>query len=163
MNIGLWGDRLLVKGSGILCMLLGGALLVQLPSIYKSEVDFKSQAIKATGTVVKTRVEEQVIPNGTASRIAVKLVSTVRFYTNQGNLVEFTTDKACSSLPKCNKTVSLLYDPSRPSNARVDSRSLPEAQVAWFLFVSSFLLLCGIGCFLPEPAKPTSVNKQLPQ
>ncbi len=130
MNIGLWGDRLITKGSGVLCMLLGGALLVQLPSIYKSEVDFKSQAIKATGTVVKTRVEEQVIPNGTASRIAVKLVSTVRFHTNQGKLVEFTTDNACSRLPDCeNKTVSLLYNPSLPSQARLDSDLSPEAQV----------------------------------
>jgi hypothetical protein len=163
MNIGLWGDRLLTKGSGILCLLIGGALLVQLPSFYKSEVDFKSKAISATGTVVQTRAEEQVIANGTASRIRIKLVSTVRFHTNQGKLVEFTTDNACSRLPDCeNKTVSLLYNPSLPSQARLDSDLSPETQVVWFLFVSSFLLLCGICCLAPENGDTTSINKQLP-
>ena len=163
MNIELWGDRLLTKGSGILCMLIGGALLVQLPSIYKSEVEFKSKAIRATGNVVQTRVEEQVIANGTASRINIKLVSTVRFHTNQGKLVEFTTANACSRLLDCeNKTVSLLYNPSLPSQARLDSDLSPETQVVWFLFVSSFLLLCGICCLAPENGDTTSINKQLP-
>jgi hypothetical protein len=149
MNIGLWGDRLLIKGSGVLCILMGGTLLVQLPSMYKSEVDFKSKAIRATGTVVKTRVEEQFIANGTASRTMIKLISTVRFQTNQGKLVEFTTANACSSLPTCNnKTVSLRYDPSLPSKARVDSPLFFEAQVVQFLIISSFLWLCGICCLV---------------
>jgi hypothetical protein len=149
MNIGLWGDRLITKGSGVLCMLIGGALLVQLPSMYRSEADFESRAISATGTVVKTRVEEQFITNGTSSYTRRKLISTVRFQTNQGKSVEFTTANACSSLPTCNnKTVSLRYDPIRPSKARVDSLVFFESQVVYFLIVSSFLLLCGICCLV---------------
>ena len=67
MNIGLGVNRLLTKGFGVFCMLISRTLLVQLPSMYKYEVDFKSKAISATGTVVKTRVEEQVIANGTSA------------------------------------------------------------------------------------------------
>jgi len=157
MNIGLWVNRLFTKGGGALFMLIGGTLLVQLPSIYKYEVDFKSNAISATGTVVKTRVEEQVIANGTASRTLIKLVSTVRFHTNQGKLVEFTTNNACLRLPDCNnKTVSVRYNPNLPSKARLDSHLSPEAQVVWFLIVSSFFLLCGICCLLDIQRQDTS-------
>ncbi len=162
MNIGLGVNRLFTKAGGVLFMLIGGTLLVQLPSFYKSEVDFKSKAIRAIGTVIKTRVEEQVVGNGTASTIRLKLVSTVRFHTNQGKLVDFTSDDACWRLPDCeNKTVSLRYDPSLPSKARLDFRLSPEAQVVWFLMVSSFFLLCGISCLVPENNDTASSNKQL--
>ena len=55
MNSGKSIDHLIVKGLGICTALLGGIFLVQLPSMYKSEVDFHSNAISATGTVIETR------------------------------------------------------------------------------------------------------------
>jgi hypothetical protein len=36
MNIGLWANRLFIKAGGVLLMLIGGTLLVQLPSMYKA-------------------------------------------------------------------------------------------------------------------------------
>jgi hypothetical protein len=48
MDIGKQIDRSGLKVVGIGSALLGGIFLVQLPYMYKSEVDFRSKAIRAT-------------------------------------------------------------------------------------------------------------------
>ncbi|HEY9652753.1 MAG TPA: DUF3592 domain-containing protein [Coleofasciculaceae cyanobacterium] len=165
MNIKRWLKLLWVKGFGILCVSFGGILLVQLPSFYESEVDFQSKAVSATGTVVKTREKTEYFGGGiTPGTSTTKFISTVKFQTNQGELVEFTTTAACSSRRDCqNKKVAVLYDPILPLEARVDSGSTPEGKVKGSLVLSTLVLLFGINFIIVEPSdystKPLSKNK----
>ncbi len=148
MNSGKRGDHLGTKAFGILCALLGGMCLVNIPSLYKSEVDFHSKAIRATGTVVKTRVEIRH-SGGASSTVFPEYISTVKFQTNQAESVEFTTSSACSSRRDCeNKTVSVLYDPSHPKDAIVDSGSTPEGKFRTGMVLSAVFLLLGIAAIL---------------
>jgi hypothetical protein len=144
-------DSLALKGLGILFALGSGVSLVQLPSTYEQEVDFHSQAIRATGTVVKTREETQISGGGGIIPLTTtkKYISTVKFQTNQAESVEFTTSSACSSRRDCeNKTVSVLYDPSHPKDAIVDSGSTPEGKFRTGMVLSAVFLLLGIAAIL---------------
>ena len=161
MNMGQRIDHLIAKGAGICIALFGGMVLVNLPSFYESEVDFQSKAIRATVTVVKTRVETQHYVNITYVNVSTSYISTVKFQTNQAQSVEFTTTKACSSGRDCeNKTVSVLYDPSRHSDARVDSGATPESQLKGSLMFSVVLLLLGIFMVVLEPTDGTQLKKK---
>ena len=155
-------DRLGMKVVGICAALLGGIILVQLPSIYKEEVNFQSKAIRAAGTVLETRVEIRTYSSGVSTGVAPEYISTVKFQTNQEQSFEFTTTKACSSLSDCeNKTVSVLYDPSHPLDARVDSGSTPEDKLKGNLLFSVVLLLGGVALAVLEPIDGNKLNKNL--
>jgi hypothetical protein len=161
MNSGKRGDHLGTKAFGILCALLGGMCLVNIPSLYKSEVDFHSKAIRATGTVVKTRVEIRH-SGGASSTVFPEYISTVKFQNNHAHSFEFTATKACSSLSNCeNKTVPVLYNPSHPLDARVDSGSTPEDKVKGNLVFSVVLLVLGIFVATLEPSDDNQWNKNL--
>jgi hypothetical protein len=148
MNIGQRRDHLGRKAAGICTALVGGIILIRLPFAYKEEVDFQSKASSATGTVIKT--EEKVQTSGGVAGIVLpsttrEFISTVKFQTNQAELIEFTTSSACSSQRDCeNKKVSVLYDPSHPSDARIDSGLTPEGKLKSGLVLSIVLLLLGI-------------------
>ena len=91
-----------------------------------------------------------------------RYISTVKFQTNQEQSFEFTTTKACSSLSDCeNKTVSVLYDPSHPLDARVDSGSTPEDKLKGNLLFSVVLLLGGVALAVLEPIDGNKLNKNL--
>lgn len=156
-------DSLALKGLGILFALGGGVTLVQLPSAYEQEVDFHSQAIRATGTVVKTREETQISGGGgiIPTTTTTKYISTVKFPTNQAESVEFTTSSACSSRRDCkNKEVPVLYDPNRPKDARVDSGVTPEGKLKAGLVFDAVFLLLGIAAVL-VPTDGNQLNKNL--
>jgi hypothetical protein len=145
----------LLKGAGILVTALGGALLFQIPSIYRSDVDFRSKAISTTGTIIEVQEEkeERIYYSGgiPIPGTVTKFISTVNFQTNQGESIEFTTSRACSSQRDClNKSISVLYDPDSPSDARVDSGTTPERKVRNNFWFSIFLLLPGIALLLGE-------------
>ena len=162
MGIGKRIDRLGMKVLGICSALLGGIILVQLPSIYKEEVNFQSKAIRATGTVLETRVEIRTYSSGVSTGVAPEYISTVKFQTNQEQSFEFTTTKACSSQRDCeNKRVPVLYDPSHPLDARVDSSSTPEDKVKGSLVFSVVLLVLGIFVAVLEPTDGNQWNKNL--
>ena len=137
MDIGKRIDRSGMKVVGIGSALLGGIFLVQLPYMYKSEVDFRSKAISTTGTVVETRKEIKHITSGGFPTTTTDYISTVKFQTNQAKSVEFTTSRACSSQRDCeNKRVPVLYDPNRPKDAIVDSGTTPEYRFKGLLVFS---------------------------
>ncbi|NJL39493.1 MAG: hypothetical protein HC840_31795 [Leptolyngbyaceae cyanobacterium RM2_2_4] len=155
MNIGRWTNLLLVKGTGIFATVLGGALLLQIPSMYRFDVDFRSKAVSATGTITEVREEkeERIYHSGgiPIPGTATKFISTVNFQTNQGEWVEFTTSRACSSQRDCmNKLVPVMYDPDFPSGARVDLGTTPERKVRNNFWFSVFLLLPGIALLLGD-------------
>ena len=159
MKNGKWVDHLGMKTLGICTALLGGIILVQLPSMYKSEVDFQSKAIRSTGTIVETRVEIRH-SGGVSSTVVPEYISTVKFQTNHAQSFEFTTSGACSSQRDCeNKTVPVLYDPSRPSDAKVDSGSTPEGKLKGNLVFSAVLLLSGIFVAVLEPNDNNQLSK----
>lgn len=165
MNIKQWLKLLWVKGFGILCVSFGGIVLVQLPSLYESEVDFQSKAISATGTIVKTTEKKEYSGGGiTPVTSTTKFISTVKFQTNQGESIEFTTTSACSSRRDCNnKEVPILYNPILPSDARVDAGFTPEGKVKGGLVLSALFLISGIAFIVVEPSnystKQLSRNK----
>ena len=162
MGLGKRIDRLGTKVVGICSALLGGIILVQLPSIYKKEVNFQSKAIRATGTVLETIVKIRTYSSGVSAGVAPEYISTVKFQTNREQSFEFTTTKACSSLSDCeNKTVSVLYDPSHPLDARVDSGSTPEDKLKGNLLFSVVLLLGGVALAVLEPTDGNQWNKNL--
>lgn len=154
MNMGRCLELLFMKGFGILAASLGGIILVQLPSFYESEVDFQSKAISATGTIVKTTEKKEYSGGGiTPVTSTTKFISTVKFQTNQGESIEFTTTSACSSRRDCNnKEVPVLYNPILPSDARVDSGSTPEGKVKGRLVLSALFLISGIAFIVVEPS-----------
>lgn len=154
MNIRRCLEFLWIKGFGVLVASFGGIILVQLPSFYKSEVDFQSKAISTTGTVVKTREKREYYGGGIVPLTATtKFISTVEFHTNQGKSSEFTTSAACSSQRDCNnKEIPVLYDPFLPSKARVDSGFTPEGKVKARLVFSTVLLLTGITFIVVVPS-----------
>lgn len=154
MNIRRCLKFLWMKGFGILVASFGGIILVQLPSFYKSEVDFQAKAISTTGTVVKTTEKREYYGGGIVPLTATtKLISTVEFQTNQGKSVEFTTTTACASQRDCkNKEVPVLYNPFLPSKARVDSGFTPEGKVKIGLAFSTIVLLIGITFIVVAPS-----------
>ncbi len=155
-------NHLGMKAFGICMALLSGMILTQLPSMYKSEVDFHSKAIRATGRVVKTTVNMRTYTSGVSTSVTPEYLSTVKFQTNHAQSFEFATSKACSSLRDCeNKEVPVLYDPSHPFNARVDSGSTPESKIKWGLMLSAFFLLSGIYFVVLEPTDGNQWNKNL--
>lgn len=135
-----------VRGMGLCVVSLAGMLLIELPSFYRSEVEFQSKAISTTGTVVGA-VEKKEYSGGGVVPITVttKYIATVEFQTNQGKSVEFTASSACSSRRDCeNKSVPVLYNPYFLSSARVDSGATPESKVQGQLIFSTILLVVGI-------------------
>jgi hypothetical protein len=163
MDIGKRIDRLGMKVFGICTALLGGIILVQLPSTYEEDVDFQSKAIRATGTVVKIRKETQTHGGGmTPITTTTKYISTVKFQTNQAESIEFTTSSACSSRRNCEnkEEVPVLYDPSRPSNARIDSGPTPEGKLKGGLVFGVVFLVSGIAVAVLESSDGTQWKKK---
>ncbi len=161
MEIGKRIDRSGLKVVGICSALLGGIFLVQLPSMYKSEVDFRSKAISTTGTVVETRKEIEHITAGGFPTTTTEYISTVKFQTNQAESVEFTTSNT-SSLRRDGKSkeVPVLYDPNRPKDAIVDSETTPEYRFKGLLVFSVVLLLGGVALAVLEPTDGNQWNKR---
>ncbi|GAB4368045.1 MAG: hypothetical protein Kow00121_06840 [Elainellaceae cyanobacterium] len=156
MNMGQWISLLCIKGMGILLASAGGVFLAKIPSFYESEVDFQSKAISAIGTVTETRdkKEQRYYYSGgiPIPATTTKLISTVEFQTNQGELIKFTTSKACSSRHNCeNKSVPVLYDPNFPTDARVDFENTPIGGVIAGLILGSSCLLLGVPLILAKP------------
>jgi hypothetical protein len=162
MDIGKQIDRSGLKVVGICNALLGGIFLVQLPYMYKSEVDFRSKAIRATGTVVETRKEMKPITSGGFPTTTTEYISTVRFQTNQAESVEFTTSST-SSIRRDgkNKEIPVLYDPNRPKAAIIDSGTTPEYRFKGLLLFSVVLLLGGIALTVLVPTDSNQWNKNL--
>ncbi|MEP0820610.1 DUF3592 domain-containing protein [Trichocoleus sp. FACHB-46] len=126
---------------------VAGMLLIDLPSFYKSEVEFQSKAIAATGTVIGVAEKKEYSGGGGIVPLTVttKYIATVEFQTNQRNLVEFTASSACSSQRDCeNKLVPVLYNPDFPSKARVDSGATPEGMAQGRLVLSTVFLVADI-------------------
>ncbi|NJL79066.1 MAG: DUF3592 domain-containing protein [Richelia sp. RM2_1_2] len=125
---------------------VGGGLLVQFPSYYQSEVRFEANAVSATGNVIKTREEVEYSGGGIVPLSSrTKYISTIEFQTNQGKSVEFTTSSACSRQQDCeNKTVQVRYDPSVPTQARIDSNISFNVRVWSYGVLSLILFLIGI-------------------
>lgn len=149
-----------IRGLGLLAASIAGMLLIKTSAFYKSEVNFQSTAISATGTIVETREKkEQVYYYSGGIPIpatTTKYIATVEFLTNRGESVKFTTSSACSSRRDCeNKSVPVLYSPSSPSNVRVDSGVAPEGMVLGRLMFSLLFLIAGIALVRVDFKKST--------
>jgi Protein of unknown function (DUF3592) len=89
-----------------------------------------------------------------------KYISTVEFQTNQGKSVEFTTSSACSSQQDCDrKTVQVRYDPSVPTQARIDSHTALNVRVwSYGVFCLVFFLI-GIAWLVINPGdRPNPID-----
>jgi hypothetical protein len=142
-----------MKALGVVFASVGGMLLVQLPSHYRSEAAFEANKVSATGTVVETRQEKEYSGGGIVLLSATtKYISTVEFQTHQGESVEFITSSACSSRQDCeNKTVQVQYDPSVPNQARIDSDTTLNIRVGGYGVLSLIFFLIGIGLLFVDP------------
>ncbi len=151
-------DFICMKALGIFFASVGGMLLVQFPSYYRSEVAFEANKISATGTVVETREEKEYSGGGIAPLTArTKYISTVEFQTRQGELVEFITSSACSSRQDCeDKTVQVQYDPSAPNQARINSDTTLNTRVGGYGVLSLIFFMIGIGLLIVDSGdRPT--------
>jgi hypothetical protein len=142
-----------MKALGILFASVGGMLLVQFPSYYRSEVAFEANKISATGTVVETREEKEYSGGGGIVPLTarIKYISTVEFQTRQGESVEFITSSACSSRQDCeDKTVQVQYDPSVPNQARINSDTTLNSRVGGYGVLSLIFFMIGIGLLIVD-------------
>lgn len=141
-------DLICARTLGALFASVGAMFLVQLPSYYQSEVAFKANAISTTGTVVQTREERHYSGGGGLIPLTstIKYISTIEFQTRQGESVEFTTSRACSSRRDCkNKTVQVQYVPSVPDQARLYSGTALNVRVGGRGVFSLIFFSIGIG------------------
>jgi Protein of unknown function (DUF3592) len=154
-------DLIATKAMGVFFASCGGVLLVQFPSYYVTEVAFEANKVSATGTVVATS-EKQEYFGGVIAVVSSRTIyiSKVEFQTLQGKSVEFITSSACSSRQDCDrKTVRVQYDPSVPSQARIDS--LAPLNIRIWLYVVFFIIFLsiGIGLLVVDPGnRPTQSN-----
>ncbi len=146
-------DLFCMKALGVLFASVGGILLFQFPSYYRSEVAFEANAISAIGTVIKTREEKEYSGGGIVPLSSrTKYISTVEFQTHQGKSVNFTTSSACSSQLSCeNKTVQIRYDPSVPTQARINSGAPLNVRLWGYGVFCSIMLLIGILLLVIDP------------
>lgn len=147
MKIGQWVDLIGMKGLGLLFASMGGLFLAQVPSVYDSEVEFQSKAISTTGTVVKTKTETHLSGGGGIVPLTSRTdyISTVKFQSSQGETVNFITKRACRSLRSCkDKKVPILYDPTSPTDARVDTGATPKSKAIVGSIGGAIFLIVGI-------------------
>jgi hypothetical protein len=150
-----------MKALGVLFACVGGMLLVQFPSYYRSEVAFEANAISTTGTVIKTREEKEYSGGGIVPLSSkTKYISTVEFQTHQGKSVDFTTSSACSSKLSCeNKTVQVRYEPSVPTQARINFNTPLHVRLWGYGVFSLISLLIGILLLVIDPdGRPGPIN-----
>jgi len=142
-----------MKALGVFFASVGGMLLVQFPSYYRSEVAFEANAISATGTVIETRKEKEYSGGGIVPLSSkTKYISTVEFQTHQGKSVNITTSSACSSQLSCeNKTVQVRYDPSVPTQARINFDTGLNVRLWGYGVLYSLILLIGILLLVIDP------------
>lgn len=147
-----------MKALGVFLASVGGMLLVQFPSYYRSEVAFEANKVSATGTVVETREKKEYSGGGIVPLSATtKYISTVEFQTRQGDSVEFITSNVCSSRKDCeNETVQVQYDPSVPNQARIKPDTTLNIRVGGYGVLSLIFFLIGIGLLVVDPGdRPT--------
>ena len=146
-------DLFCMKALGVLFASVGGILLFQFPSYYRSEVGFEANAISAIGTVIKTREEKEYSGGGIVPLSSrTKYISTVEFQTHQGKSVNFTTSSACSSQLSCeNKTIQMRYDPSVPTQARINSGAPLNVRLWGYGVFCLIMLLIGILLLVIDP------------
>jgi hypothetical protein len=110
--------------------------------VYQTEVDFKARAVPATGIVKQTRAESYWISTGIAGagRVETEQVSIVQFNALSGKVVTFSSS-TYGALCK-EKKVLVLYDPSNPDHARIDTEENPmNIAYAYLLFSLSLAVV----------------------
>ncbi len=145
---------------GIFSILSGSYILIQIPSLFKAEVDFKSKAISASGTVTEVKTKESFVTSGLNSYSITNFYATVRFQLHQGEHIEFTARNVCEDrlftsaeliASDCiGENVPVLYNPADPEKARVSSAVNPTGIIIWAFILSFYLLIGGIGIILPD-------------
>jgi hypothetical protein len=161
-------NRILTKACGVLCISIGVMLLIGFTSYYQSEVSFKANAISTTGTVVRTKEENQNTGSGGYApyyggnsyqtlNVTTSYISTVQFQTQQSESIEFTTSGACSSRRDCDrKTVRVQYVSSAPKQARIyadDSDTALNVRFGVRILFSLFCLSVGLWLLRIESRK----------
>lgn len=84
--------------------------------------DFRSSAVRTEGTVIgyETRYGNHRDDDNGPSRRSVTYAPVVRFTTEDGRTIEFTSGVSRSNKPLNGTKVDVLYDPDNPQHAKVD-------------------------------------------
>lgn len=128
---------------------MGIGLLAFGLSNYQAAEDFEKTAVSTTGVVTDTQWKSRTAGGAPIPQTYTVNVSTVRFETNQGKVIEFEADDICYKEPSrpdsCNgKAVQVLYTPDNPQLLMVEGGSSPldkaKSRIGWGVF----LILSGI-------------------
>lgn len=154
-NVGNFLGATFMLLSGTFATLFGSYVLIQIPSFYKTEADFKARAISSeSGIVTEAKPKRRFVNTSTGGYEVIDIYATVRFQFHEGNYIEFTDRNVCekrllesveSDISACvGRKVSVLYVPDKRENARVASKINPTNAVWGGLLLGSLCLVGGI-------------------
>jgi hypothetical protein len=152
-NVGNFLGATFMLLSGTFATLFGSYILIQIPSSYKTEADFKARAISSE-SVTEAKSKRRFVNTSTGGYEVIDIYATVRFQSHKGDYIEFADRNVCekrllksveSDVSACvGKKVPVLYIPDNPENARVASKINPTNAVWGGLLLGSVCLVGGI-------------------
>lgn len=123
---------------------ISGWMLVTIPDRYQAEVKFRSRALLTSGIVTERREKQICYASGGLGATSCTRSCDLKVkFTNNGKIVGFWD--SCYKSVNENQVVSVLYDPTNVSKARIDREDTPESLARDQFVMSMFLGLMGIG------------------
>ncbi|NJL46237.1 MAG: DUF3592 domain-containing protein [Leptolyngbyaceae cyanobacterium SM2_5_2] len=143
-------------GAIILSILMGAWVFILGVSSYQAAASFKDKALSTAGIIIGTRTESG--GGSIGGSLPPRYVSTVRFETEKGKIVQFTVDGICQatsfSLHLCNgRKVQVLYASDNPELAMIKRGLSPLDKARSNIGLGIFLILSGVMTFIVAPTE----------